>query len=213
MATQLDFNQAKYTMRFADFIQITQDTSTFALAVPNENIRALWTSGVDILEAMPSVNETVGSYAAGNFYTDFMFKYIAREIGQETMEGFITEFYRVSCTVYNKYYWKLNEYIDKRDTMDDRQISDSSTNTDTEEGTVSNEYDNYYNPLGASTDNIIGKNTNETGRDITVTRKYTGYKYFGWTKTNAEIMKQILEIQDLYNEALNEFQVLFMGVL
>lgn len=119
-----------------------------------------------------------------------------REIGAETEHLFIYYLNRLTDNLLIKYVPKINLFISNFNVLFDRKLKLS--------GDGKNHY--YLNPMQDNTEaNIVMQNVTdyEDNRDVAL----------AMFKSSPEIMKQIFELQDLYNDCLNEFSKLFMGIL
>lgn len=119
-----------------------------------------------------------------------------REIGAETEHLFMYYLNRLTDNLLIKYVPKINLFISNFNALFDRKLKLS--------GDGKNHY--YLNPMQDNTEaKLVMQNVTdyEDNRDIAL----------AMFKSSPEIMKQIFELQDLYNDCLNEFSKLFMGIL
>lgn len=119
-----------------------------------------------------------------------------KEIGAETEYLFKRYLNRLVDNLLVKYVPKIQLFIDNFNTLFDRKLKLSDDGK--------NHY--YLNPMQDNTEaNIVMQNVTDysDNRDIAL----------AMFKSSPEIMKQIFELQDLYNDCLNEFSKLFMGIL
>jgi len=162
----------------------------------------------------------------------FIEKYDIREIGAETETLFLHYWREKTNELLIKYVPKIKMWLDnfndlfkftvKLDLEDTKKYSDGRQNT------------YYLNPISASTGvskTVVVDQTNNTTtttfsggnlktQDVdTSDNNGESYRKISrdalqtvWGKTRADILKKILEVQDIYNQCLKEFDVLFMGL-
>lgn len=131
-----------------------------------------------------------------NMWEIFKEDNLYKEIGAETEHLFMYYLNRLTDNLLIKYVPKINLFISNFNTLFDRKLKLS--------GDGKNHY--YLNPMQDNTEaNIVMQNVTDynDNRDIAL----------AMFKSSPEIMKQIFELQDLYNDCLNEFSKLFMGIL
>lgn len=131
-----------------------------------------------------------------NMWEMFKEDNLYKEIGAETEHLFMYYLNRLTDNLLIKYVPKINLFISNFNTLFDRKLKLS--------GDGKNHY--YLNPMQDNTEaNIVMQNITDynDNRDIAL----------AMFKSSPEIMKQIFELQDLYNDCLNEFSKLFMGIL
>lgn len=126
----------------------------------------------------------------------FRLRFGLEEIGDETPERFDIELRRKAKEVYVAYAPVLDAYLTNLDKLTDRSVEDTDTTT---------VYD-YINPTSASS---VALNTAKlAGSQKTEYEK----RVFVNTLSPAEQIKQIADLYHIYNDAIEEFAVLFMGV-
>lgn len=138
----------------------------------------------------------------------FIDKYDIREIGSETEELFL-HFWKETCNeLLIKYVPKIQMWLDNFNDLFKFTVELKTTNN------LTNSNDNLYylNPVSTTGTNlkVQDKNTSTETRKGTVTRDVLQSV---WGKTRADIMEKIMEIKDIYNDCINEFETLFMGVI
>ena len=128
-----------------------------------------------------------------SMYDLFLQKYSIMEIGSETEEIFIYNINNKLNELLVKYKPKISLYLDKFNTLMDRKISlDESGENHT---------------LLYPINNVNGKNA--TGVNFTGTKEQS-LLFF---KSNGDMLEQVMNIKDIYLDALQEFETCFMGVL
>ncbi len=119
-----------------------------------------------------------------------------KEIGAETEYLFKRYLNRLVDNLLVKYVPKIQIFIDNFNALFDRKVKLTEGAT----GTY------FLNPMQQNnTENLIIQDVSKYEGN-----KEQAYSYF---KSNPQIMKEILELQDIYNNCLEEFSKLFIGVL
>lgn len=138
----------------------------------------------------------------------FLHKFDIREIGSETEELFMHYWRERTEELLIKYVPKIKMWLDNFNDLFKFTVELTTTNN------LTNENDNVYylNPVTSTSTNlkIQDKNTLTEKRTGTIKRDVLQSV---WGKTRADIMNKILEIKDVYNDCLNEFEPLFMGAM
>lgn len=119
-----------------------------------------------------------------------------REIGAETEYLFVNYLNRLTDNLLIKYVPKIHIFIENFNSLFDRKLKLT--------GDGKNRY--YLNPMQDNDEQkIVMQNlTNyDDNREVAM----------AMFKSSPEIMKQIMELQDIYNDCLEEFSKLFMGIL
>lgn len=119
-----------------------------------------------------------------------------REIGAETEYLFKRYLNRLVDNLLIKYVPKISMFIDNFNELFSRkiQLKDNGKNT------------YFLNPMQDNDEaKIVMQNVDKTE----VTREQALLVF----KSNPEILKQIMELEDIYNACLEEFSKLFMGIL
>lgn len=119
-----------------------------------------------------------------------------REIGAENEAMFKRYLNRLTDSLLIKYVPKIQMFIDNFNEMFVRKISlkDNGKNT------------YFLNPMQ---DNDEAKIVMQDVNKVDTTREQALIMF----KSNPELLKQILELEDIYNACLEEFSKLFMGIL
>ena len=168
-----------------------------------------------------------------NFTNLFIEKYDIREIGAETENLFLHFWRETTNRLIIKYVPKIKMWLDNfNDLFKFKVTLDIEENQKFSNGSQ----DTYYlNPVSATTGitkTVVVDQQNDTTtttfsggnlktEDVT-TSDNNGEKkrtisrdvlQSVWGKTRPIILKQIMELEDIYNSAINEFETIFMGVL
>ncbi len=167
-----------------------------------------------------------------NFKNLFFEKYDIREIGSETEELFLHYWLEKTNELLIKYVPKIQMWLDNfNDLFKFKVTLDISENQNFSNGRQ-NTY--YLNPVTAATG--ITKTVVVDENNKTTTTTYTGGNLKTedvatsddngqksrviqrdvlqsvWGKTRPIILKQIMELEDIYNTAIKEYEKIFMGV-
>lgn len=141
----------------------------------------------------------------------FIKKYDIREIGAETEEMFLHFWREKTNELLMKYAPKMQKWLDN---FDDLFKFTVRLERDDRENTSGNNQNTYYlNPVNANPDNLkvqdVDKSTSGTSRGFHSERDVLQSV---WGKTRAKLMEEILNLKDIFNDCLSEFDVIFMGV-
>ncbi len=138
----------------------------------------------------------------------FLDKFDIREIGAETEELFLHYWKETTNELLIKYVPKIQMWLKNFNDLFKFTVQLTATHTDNS----SNDNLYYLNPVSTTGTNlkVQDKTTNTENRTITNTRDVLQSV---WGKTRADIMEKILNLKDIYNDCLNEFETLFMGVI
>lgn len=130
-------------------------------------------------------------------FTDmFRLRFGLCEIGSETPYLFDHNLRRKAQEVYVACAPKLKAFLDQIETLTDRSVADTDTTTT---------YD-YINPMNKQA--VDNGQARLAGSQKTVYEK----RYFVNSVSPAEQIKEIADLYRIYNDTLEEFDVLFMGV-
>ena len=141
----------------------------------------------------------------------FIKKYDIREIGSETEELFLHFWREKTNELLMKYAPKMQKWLEN---FDDLFKFTVKLESDVRENNSSNNKNTYYlNPASSATENLkvqdvdTSNGTNSRGmhteRDVLQSV---------WGKTRADIMEKILNLKNIFNDCLAEFDTIFMGV-
>lgn len=177
--------QAEYTETFGEY------TETFGDFLLN--------NGGD--EYLKKVLANYPAFVVGEVTIDFvpLFKNrnLYKQIGSETEEFFAHNLERLADEVYTRNAIQINAYLAQADTFTQRSIDDIDTTTDYA----------YLNPVDAPA--VINNQAKLAG----ATKRTSEFKvWLGGNKSNAELVKEIADLYALYNDMLDSFDILFMGV-
>lgn len=132
-----------------------------------------------------------------DFVTLFKNRNLYKEIGSETEELFDHNLRRLAQELYVKNAVQINAFLAMADKFTQRSIDEEDIITDYQ----------FLNPIDG---NSVDLNTAVLAG--ATKRKSNFQVWLGGNKSNAEMVKEIADIYSLYNDMLNSFDILFMGV-
>ena len=132
-----------------------------------------------------------------NFVTLFKNRNLYKEIGSETEELFDHNLRRLAQELYVKNAVQINAFLALADKFTQRSIDEEDIVTDYQ----------FLNPIDGESVNL------NTAVLAGATKRKSNFQvWLGGNKSNAEMVKEIADIYSLYNDMLNSFDILFMGV-
>ena len=132
-----------------------------------------------------------------DFVTLFKNRNFYKQIGSETEEFFAHNLERLADEIYTRNAIRINAYLAQADKFTQRSIDDTDTTTDYA----------YLNPVDAPA--VINNQAKLAG----ATKRTSDFKvWLGGNKSNAELVKEIADLYALYNDMLDSFDILFLGV-
>lgn len=140
-----------------------------------------------------------------------------KEIGSETEELF-TMHLAIKCDeCVEDYYWRIQLFSENYSKLMDRFVSVHNEIKDTNSGTDSSNdtAKHYLNPVDNQSDKLSDKDSVDRkviyGKTI---KKVEDLQHaVSWARSNPEIMKAALDLEDIYTKALASLDCLFMVVL
>ena len=167
------------------------------------------TECLDLMGKFP--NFVFGDNINLSILTMFLEKYDVREIGAETEELFL-HFWREKCNeLLMKYAPKMQKWLENFDDL--FKFTVTLKRKDTETTGTSNQNTYYLNPANSNTQNLkvqdVDKSDGSIEKEINSERDVLQSV---WGKTRADIMEKILNLKDIFNDCLLEFEPLFMGL-
>lgn len=132
-----------------------------------------------------------------DFVTLFKNRNLYKEIGSETEELFDHNLRRLAQELFVKNAVQINAFLSMADKFTQRSINEEDIITDYQ----------FFNPIDASSVDLNGATLAGATK-----RKSSFQVWLGGNKSNAELVKEIAEIYSLYNDMLDSFDILFMGV-
>ena len=142
----------------------------------------------------------------------FIQKYDIREIGAETEELFLHHWREKTNELLMKYAPKMKKWLDN---FDDLFKFTVRLSRDDSEGIMNaNENTYYLNPTNQTTPHLkvqdVDKTENMKEREFHSERDVLQSV---WGKTRADIMEKILNLKDIFNDCLDEYETIFMAVI
>ena len=132
-----------------------------------------------------------------DFVTLFKNRNLYKEIGSETEELFDHNLRRLAQELYVKNAVQINAFLALADKFTQRSIDEEDIVTDYQ----------FLNPIDGESVNL------NTAVLAGATKRKSNFQvWLGGNKSNAEMVKEIADIYSLYNDMLNSFDILFMGV-
>lgn len=146
----------------------------------------------------------------------FIEKYDIREIGSETEELFLHFWKEKTNELILKYKPKMDMWLEHFNDLFKFTVQLTATDTQDNNFSGNNQNTYYLNPVSRNTENlkVSDVDKNENSRNETKSRtNVRDVLQTVWGKTRADILNKILEVKDVFNDCLAEFEVIFMGVL
>ena len=147
-----------------------------------------------------------------DFKTLFIQKYDIRELGSETEELFMHYWREKTNELLMKYAPKMQKWLDNFDDL--FKFTVKLERDDSESTLNSNENTYYLNPTNQTTPHLkiqdVDKTDNMKERNIHSSRDVLQSV---WGKTRADIMEKILNLKDIFNDCLDEYETIFMAVI
>ena len=141
----------------------------------------------------------------------FIKKYDIREIGAETEEMFLHFWREKTNELLMKYAPKMQKWLENFDDLFKFTVRLSKTQTRTGEDNNKNTY--YLNPANNTVENLKVQDVDTSNSDFDHTiEEERDVLQSVWGKTRADIMEKILNLKDIFNDCLQEFETIFMGV-
>lgn len=137
----------------------------------------------------------------------FIDKYDIREIGSETEELFLHYWKEKTNELIVKYKPKMDMWIEHFNEL----FKFTVQLTTTDKNTSNNQNTYYLNPVSKNIENLKVSDVDKTNMDSSRTIIRDALQTV-WGKTRADILNKILEVRDVFNDCLSEYDVIFMGV-
>lgn len=141
----------------------------------------------------------------------FIAKYDIREIGAPTEDLFMHFWKEKTNELLMKYAPKMNKWIENFDDL--FKFTVKLERDDTFNGSTNNQNTYYLNPVNNTATNLkvqdVDKSENQKENTFHSERDVLQSV---WGKTRADIMEKILNLKDIFNDCLAEYEQIFMGV-
>lgn len=132
-----------------------------------------------------------------DFVTLFKNRNLYKEIGSETEELFDHNLRRIAQELIVKNAVQINAFLSMADKLTQRSIDEEDIVTDYQ----------FFNPIDVNSVELNGAALAGATK-----RKSNFQVWLGGNKSNAELVNEIADIYSLYNDMLDSFDILFMGV-
>ena len=143
-------------------------------------------------------------------FTMFLDRYDIREIGAETEELFLHFWREKTNELLVKYVPKMVTWLNNFNELFKFTVKLERKDTNSFENSNKNTY--YLNPVNAGASlKVQDVDENEGSSDTTFEQERDVLQSV-WGKTRANIMAEILNLKDIFNDCLEEFEEIFMGV-
>ena len=185
-------------------------TETLAEFLETRETSAEWQALVTLFNKFPSFNLNIDDTSEEavadniNFYDLFKLEYAEREIGQEYENVFYQELKRELTKALIEYKPKIDEYLKQFTDLMNPLVSLEEKITS--EGNSQNFV--YLHPINATAEKL--SNSDKTNSDGSSTRNYQQQMTYNDTKT--KIIKEFLELKNIYLSALEFFDNCFMQI-
>lgn len=146
-----------------------------------------------------------------NFKDLFIDKYDIREIGAETDTLFAHYLKEKLNSALIEYVPKINTFIDNFNDLFKFTAKLEYSESKISNGSNKNTY--FLNPVNSSTGSLKVQNVNQNEGGTSDATMRTRDGLLSYRTSRVEILNEIMKIKNIYNECLNSFEVLFMGVL
>ena len=141
----------------------------------------------------------------------FLEKYDIREIGSETEELFLHHWREKTNELLMKYAPKMQKWLDNFDDLFKFTVKLERNDTNNVSNNNQNTY--YLNPVNSKTTNLKVQDVDKSeGGRSSAFHSERDVLQSVWGKTRADIMEKILDLKNIFNDCLNEYEVIFMGV-
>ena len=143
--------------------------------------------------------------------TLFLQKYDIREIGAETEELFLHFWREKTNELLMKYAPKMQKWLENFDDLFKFTVQLKKKQTRVGEDNSKNTY--FLNPVNVNPENLKVQDVDTNNSDFDHTIEETrDVLQSVWGKTRADIMEKILNLKDIFNDCLSEYEVIFMGI-
>lgn len=132
-----------------------------------------------------------------DFVTLFKNRNLYKEIGSETEELFDHNLRRLAQELFVKNAVQINAFLSMADKFTQRSIDEEDIVTDYQ----------FFNPIDVNSVDLNGAALAGATK-----RKSNFQVWLGGNKSNAELVNEIADVYALYNDMLDSFDILFMGV-
>ena len=166
----------------------------------------------EVLELMGKFpNFVFGDNISFSMIDLFIKKYDIREIGAETEELFLHFWREKTNELLMKYAPKMQKWLENFDDLFKFTVKLSRDEMKTDTSLDKNTY--YLNPVSSNTENLKVQDVDKSdGNSKSELHSSRDVLQSVWGKTRADIMEKILNLKDIFNDCLIEYETIFMGV-
>ena len=195
-------------------IEHPQFTETLETLLENQGYgtaeqTAALTEILDLMDKFPAF--VFGEDINFNLKTLFIQKYDIREIGSPTEELFMHFWREKTNELIMKYAPKMQKWLDNFDDLFEFTVK--LERDDTENISNNNQNTYYLNPITGTTTNLKVQDVDKAENQRAVAfHSERDVLQSVWGKTRADIMEKILNLKDIFNDCLAEYETIFMGV-
>ena len=146
-----------------------------------------------------------------DFKTLFLQKYDIREIGSATEELFMHFWREKTNELLMKYAPKMQKWLDNFDDL--FKFTVKLERNDVKNDSSNNQNTYYLNPVNGTTENLKVQDVDKNqGQRSSAFHSERDVLQSVWGKTRADIMEKILNLKDIFNDCLVEYEQIFMAV-
>ena len=141
----------------------------------------------------------------------FIAKYDIREIGVEDEDLFMHFWREKTNELLMKYAPKMQKWLENFDDL--FKFTVKLERDDSFENSANNQNTYYLNPVNNTSTNlkVSDVDKSENGREGTFHSERDVLQSV-WGKTRADIMEKILNLKDIFNDCVSEYETIFMGL-
>ena len=144
--------------------------------------------------------------------TMFMEKYDIREISQSTTDLFLHYWLEKTNELLVKYQPKILMW--KNNFKDLFKFTVKLEKDETENTSRNNQNTYYLNPVSSNPTNLKPQDVDTSTQGVAKAfHSERDVLQTIWGKTRADILQKIMDLKDIYNDCLSEFETIFMGVI
>lgn len=192
---------ANFTETFSEFLLDNQDSE-------------VWQNIIQKFSLFPSFKVVRDNEEYSfNMYDNFVEEYADREIGAETEQKFCFQVNRQLNKSLIEFAPKIKSYLDSWDKLLLRKETLNATESNEYNDNSNGDALDYINPINGTTNKLSGKTSSTTSGNGTYesTKQYEViYSLTG--KSNITLIKDLMELKNIYLSCLESFKDLFMVI-
>ena len=144
--------------------------------------------------------------------TMFIEKYDIRKIGSPTLELFLHFWKEKANELLVRFAPKMEKWLENFNDLFKFTVQLTKLQSEAISRNGTNKY--FLNPASSSTENLKVQDVDTSnGQVSTIKNETRDVLQSVWGKTRADIMEKILNLKDIFNDCLHEFETIFLGVL